>query len=214
MGQGGFLNGRELSMTVKDRMSSPAVTATPATRTKEALQTMYVRKIRRMPVVGEPGKLLGIVTQRDLYEKGKADTPVGAIMTRNPYTIAPDASIVRAATLMRNLGVGGLPVLDHGQLVGIITESDIFDAFLELLGARRAGTRIIVPLSNLAEGVARVLQSLAPTGAHLTGLTTITEDGRPAVIVTADERDPRDLVRALASGGLEPTLISVQDAAA
>ncbi len=200
-------------MTVKDRMSSPAVTATPATRTKDALQTMYVRKIRRMPVVDDQGKLLGIVTQKDLYEKGKADTPVGTIMTRTPYTTAIDAPIVHAATLMRNLGVGALPVLDHGQLVGIITESDVFDAFLELLGASRAGTRMIVPVSTIGEGVAQVLKALAPTGAHLTGLTTITEGGGPAVIVTADERDPRDLVRALMSAGFDPTLIGVQDAA-
>ena len=200
-------------MTVKDRMSSPAVTATPATRTKDALQTMYVHKIRRMPVVDDQGKVVGIVTQRDLFEKGNAGTPVGAIMTRDPYTTAMDASIVHAATLMRNLGVGALPVLDHGQLVGIITESDIFDAFLELLGASRPGTRIITPVSNIAEGVARVLKALAPTGAQLTGLTTVTEGGGPAVIVTADERDPRDLVRALMNAGFDPTLISVQDAA-
>ena len=200
-------------LTVKDRMSSPAVTATPATRTKDALQTMYIRKIRRMPVVDDQGKLVGIVTQRDLFEKGQADTPVGAIMSRDPYTIAIDTSIVHAATLMRNLGLGGLPVLERGQLVGIITESDIFDAFLELLGASRAGTRIILPVSSVAEGVAQVLKALAPTGAQLTGLTTVTERGGPAVIMTAAERDPRDLVRALMNAGFEPTLISVQDAA-
>jgi acetoin utilization protein AcuB len=91
---------------------------------------------------------------------------------------------------MRNLGVGALPVLDHRQLVGIITESNILDAFLELLGASRAGTRIIVPVSSIAEGVAQVLKTLAPTGAQLTGLTTVTDEGGPAVIVTADERDP------------------------
>ena len=200
-------------MTVKDRMSSPAVTATPETRTKDALQTMYIRKIRRMPVVDDRGKLVGIVTQRDLFEKGQADTPVGAIMSRDPYTIAVDTSVVHAATLMRNLGLGGLPVLDHGQLVGIITESDIFDAFLELLGAGRAGTRMILHVSGIAEGVAQILKALAPTGAELTGLTTVTESGAPAVIVTAAERDPRDLVRALKNAGFDPTLISVQNAA-
>jgi len=200
-------------MTVKDRMSSPAVTATPETRTKDALQTMYIRKIRRMPVVDDRGKLVGIVTQRDLFEKGQADTPVGAIMSRDPYTIAIDTSVVHAATLMRNLGLGGLPVLDHGQLVGIITESDIFDAFLELLGAGRAGTRMILHVSGIAEGVAQILKALAPTGAELTGLTTVTERGGPAVIVTAAERDPRDLVRALKNAGFDPMLISVQDAA-
>jgi acetoin utilization protein AcuB len=201
-------------MTVKDRMSRPAVTATTTTKTKDALQTMYVRKIRRLPVVDERGKLVGIVTQRDLFQKGKATTPIGEIMTSDPYSTSPEVSIVQAATLMRTLGVGTLPVLDRGQVVGIITESDIFDAFLELLGARRAGVRLIVPLPDIGGGVAKVLQALAPTGASLTGLTTFVERGRPALILTADERDPRDLVRALSTAGFEPTLISVQEVAA
>jgi len=201
-------------MIVRDRMSHPAVTATTTTKTKDALQMMYVRKIRRLPVVDERGKLVGIVTQRDLFEKGKAITPIGEIMTSDPYNTSPEVSIVQAAALMRTLGVGTLPVLDRGQVVGIITESDIFDAFLELLGARRAGVRLIVPLPDIGGGVAKVLQALAPTGASLTGLTTFVERGRPALILTADERDPRDLVRALSTAGFEPTLISVQEVAA
>jgi acetoin utilization protein AcuB len=200
-------------MIVKDLMSSPAITATPATGINDALQTMYVRKIRRMPVVDDQGKLLGIVTQRDLYEKGEKGRTVAAIMTANPYTISIDASITDAAAMMRNLGVGALPVLERGHLVGIITESDIFDAFLELLGARRAGTRIITPVSKVGDGVAQVLKALASAGAELTGLTTVTAGGGPALIITAAEHDPRDLVRALMRAGLDPTLISVQTAA-
>lgn len=196
-------------MLVEDRMSRPAITVTPATATKDALHTMYVRKIRRLPVVDDRGKLVGIVTQRNLYEKGTATTPVGGVMTPDPYTTAPDASIVHAAALMRDLGVGALPVVEHGEVVGIVTESDIFDAFLELLGAHRAGTRLIVPLSDISGGVARVLQVVASAGTPLTGLTTFHDGGGSAVIVTADARD-RDLVRALVNAGLEPMFISVQ----
>jgi len=199
---------------VKDRMTSPAITTTPETETRRALQTMYVHKIRRLPVVTERGDLLGIVTQRDLYEKGEAVTPVSAIMTAPLYTTGPDVPLVQAALLMRNLGVGALPVVEGGRVVGIITESDIFDAFLELLGADRAGTRLIVPLPDIAGGVARLLQALGPTGVPLTGLTTYVDGGRPSAIVTADERDPRDLVRAIRAAGFEPTLISVQGTAA
>ncbi len=200
--------------TVKDRMTSPAITTTPAAETRQALQMMYVHKIRRLPVVSERGELLGIVTQRDLYEKGQAAAPVSAIMTAPPYTTGPDVPLVQAALLMRNLGVGALPVVERGRVVGIITESDIFDAFLELLGARRAGTRLIVPLPDIAKGVARLLRALEPTGVPLTGLTTYIDGGRPSAIVTADERDPRDLVRAIRDAGFEPTSISVQEPAA
>lgn len=201
-------------MLVKDRMTSPAIAVTPETETTPALRMMYVRKIRRLPIVDDRGLLVGIVTQRDLLEKGQATTPVGQIMTPSPYTTSPDVPIVQAAALMRTLGIGALPVVDQGQLAGIITESDIFDAFLELLGAGRAGTRLIIPVSDVAHGVARVLRALAPTGAVLTGLTTYRNGGHPALIVTANEQDPRDLVRALRDAGLEPTHISVESPAA
>ncbi len=201
-------------MLVKDRMTSPAISVTPATETTPALRLMYVRKIRRLPIVDDQGRLVGIVTQRDLLEKGQATTPVGQIMTPSPYTTSPDAPIVQAAALMRTVGIGALPVVDRGQLVGIITESDVFDAFLELLGAGRAGTRLIIPVPDVAHGVAQVLRALAPTGAVLTGLTTYMDRDHPALIVTADEHDPRDLVRALRDAGLEATHISVQSPAA
>ncbi len=201
-------------MLVKDRMTSPVITATPETQTTAALREMYVHRIHRLPVVDDRMRLVGIVTQRDLLEKGTASTPLEEIMTREPYTTQPTVPITQAAALMRNLGVGALPVVDGGQVVGIITESDIFDAFLELLGARRPGTRLIVPVPDIAGGVAHLLQALTPTGARLTGLTTYADAGGSSVIVTVDERDPRDLVRAIRDAGFEPALISVQDTSA
>lgn len=200
-------------MLVRDRMTSPVITATPETEKTAALRTMYVHKIHRLPVVDERKRIVGIVTQRDLLEKGTAATPLGEIMTQSPYTTQPDIPITHVAALMRNLGVGALPVVDRGQIVGIITESDIFDAFLELLGARRAGTRLVVPLPDIAGGIAHLLHALTPIGARLTGLTTYVDAGGPSVIVTVDERDPRDLVRAVRAAGFEPALISVQDTA-
>jgi acetoin utilization protein AcuB len=201
-------------MLVKDRMTSPVITATPETETTAALRTMYTHKIHRLPVVDDRKTLVGIVTQRDLLEKGTAATLLGEIMIQGPYTTQPNVPITHAAALMRNLGVGALPVVDGGQIVGIITESDIFDAFLELLGARRAGTRLIVPLPDIAGGVARLLLALRPSGARLTGLTTYVDASGSSVIVTVDERDPRDLVRAIRDAGFEPALISVQDGSA
>jgi acetoin utilization protein AcuB len=194
-------------------MTTPAITATPATQVREALQTMYVRKIRRLPVVNESGTIVGIVTQRDLYEKTNGAGQVGAVMTASPSTTGPDIPLVRAARLMRTLGIGALPMVDRGRVVGIITESDIFDAFLELLGTRQAGTRLIVPVPDIAGGVMRLLKALEPSRACVTGLTTYQDGGRPTVIVTAEEHDPRDLVRAIRDAGFEPTSISVQGAA-
>jgi acetoin utilization protein AcuB len=202
-----------MGMLVRDRMTSPAITTRPDTDTSTALKTMYVHKVRRLPVVDERGTLIGIVTQRTLYERGKASTPVADLMTASPYTTAPESPIVEAAAKMRALGFGALPVLDHGRLVGIITESDIFDAFLELLGAGRTGTHLVVPITNVTAGVRAVLDALARAKAPLTGLATYADRHGPAAVLTAEEQDPRDLVRALREAGFEPSEISVQKTA-
>jgi acetoin utilization protein AcuB len=201
-------------LTVRDRMTSPVETATPTMDAATALRRMYERKIRRLPVVDERGALVGIVTLRDVQEKAHGGTPVGAVMTPRPYTTSPQVPLALAAALLRDLGVGALPVIDRGRLVGIITESDIFDAFLELLGAARAGVRLVVPLGDPAQDIARMLRALEGLGVRVTGLTTVTDAGRPAVILTADEDDPRDLARALIRAGFEPSDISVQHTAA
>jgi acetoin utilization protein AcuB len=200
-------------MFVRDRMTSPAITTRPETETSAALKTMYVHKIRRLPVVDERGALIGIVTQRTLYERGKASVPVADLMTPSPYTTAPEVPIVEAAAKMRTLGFGALPVLEHGRLVGIITESDIFDAFLELLGAGRSGTHLIVPVAGVATGVRAIVDALARAKAPLTGLATYVDRHGPSVVLTADEQDPRDVVRALREAGFEPSQISVQKTA-
>lgn len=202
-----------IGMLVRDRMTSPAITAKPETDTSAALKTMYVHKIRRLPIVDERGVLVGIVTQRTLYERGKATTPVRDLMTATPYTTAPDVPIVEAAAKMRTLGIGALPVVDHGQLAGIITESDIFDSFLELLGAGRTGTRLVIPIADVTTGVRAVLDALERAKAPLTGLATYADRHGWSVVLTAGEEDPRDVVRSLRSAGFEPSQISVQTTA-
>lgn len=126
---------------VRDWMSRELVTVTPDTTVLEAGQLMVGRTIRRLPVV-EDGILVGIVTYGDV-RGARASASSGLdiwelsyilskltireIMTPNPVTISPDETIGAAAQLMLKYMIGGLPVLDHqGQLMGIITESDIF----------------------------------------------------------------------------------------
>lgn len=202
-----------IGMLVRDRMTSPVFTAKPETETSAALKTMYVNKVRRLPVVDERGALVGIVTQRTLYEHGKAATPVRDLMTPSPYTTAPEIPIIEAAVKMRTLGFGALPVLDHGQLVGIITESDIFDAFVELLGARHTGTRLVIPINDVATGARAILAALAQVNARLLGLATYTDRRGPSIVLAADDQDPRDLVRALRRAGFEASQISVHKTA-
>jgi len=126
---------------VQNWMSQEVVSVTPKTSIARATITMNEHFIRRLPVVND-GKLVGIVTKGDLREAQPsdatslsiwelnyllADLTVDKIMTRNVLTISPDAPLIDAAEIMLNEKISGLPVVDdHGHLIGVISESDIF----------------------------------------------------------------------------------------
>lgn len=125
---------------VSNWMTLDPVTIGPQVTLPEAQKLMQDRKIRRLPVI-DRGKLVGIVTLGDLRgaEPSDANTlsifeahyllaklTIEKIMTWEPITIRPDATVQQAAQIMLEHKIGGLPVVDNDKLVGIITESDIF----------------------------------------------------------------------------------------
>jgi CBS domain-containing protein len=133
---------------VSDWMTRDPVTCGPHTTLPEAHALMRERKVRRLPVV-EDGRLLGIITLGDVREAEPsgattlsvyeltyrlAKIPVEKLMTRAVISVTPFNSIREAAGIMLMHKVGGLPVLDDGRLVGIITESDIFRMIVRLPG--------------------------------------------------------------------------------
>jgi acetoin utilization protein AcuB len=126
---------------VRDWMTHMVITVTPETTLTDAERVMVTKTIRRLPVI-EDGQLVGIVTYGDIrralpsaatslniWELNYllAKVKVSEIMTPNPITVSQNATIGEAAQLMLNNMISGLPVVDgQGDLVGIITESDIF----------------------------------------------------------------------------------------
>jgi len=136
-------------MVVRDYMSSPVVTVTPETPFQDALALLRQRKIRRVPVVDKAGSLVGIITERDLLHAAPSPATslsvwelnyllwrlqVEGLMTRKVLTVQPDTPLQDAAQLMLEHKFGGLPVVDdHHQVVGVITETDIFRVFVKLL---------------------------------------------------------------------------------
>ena len=102
---------------------------------------MHEGRFHRLPVVKE-GKLVGIITDRGLREhKGFLEqTKVSAVMTENVMTVTPRLTVEKAAQLMLSHKIGGLPVTDDGKLVGVITTSDILQAFLDVMGASEEGS--------------------------------------------------------------------------
>lgn len=125
---------------VKDWMSKNVLTVDPKTPIAEAYRLMKERKVRRLPVV-KGDRLLGIVTLGDVREASPsiatslsvweinylwAQLTVDRVMKTNVIKLSPDATVLEAARLMLEHKISGLPVLENGKIVGIITESDIF----------------------------------------------------------------------------------------
>lgn len=121
---------------VQEWMTPNPVAVLPTTRVPEAYALMEERRVRRLPVV-EGGKLVGIVTLGDLRRVNAdvgspeaAKMRVEAVMTRDPYTVAPETTLRDAAKVMLKHKVSGLPVMRGDEVVGMITESDIFRAVM------------------------------------------------------------------------------------
>ena len=145
-------------MYVKQFMTSQVFTVSPEDNIADTMALMREKKINRLPVV-EKGKLVGIVTDGDLREVSPspattlsifelnylvAKTPIRDIAVKKVISCTPETKIEDAALLMREHEIGALPVLEQGKLVGIITENDIFDAFLDVMGFRSPGQRVVI----------------------------------------------------------------------
>ena len=127
--------------TVRKWMSSPALVVDQSMPLPDVRQRLTQQHVRRMPVVDEAGQLVGIVTEGDinrvsdshvtdvrdysLYHR-VADLPIGEIMTRAVVTVTPDTPILVVARLLLEHRIGGVPVVEDGRVIGMITESDLF----------------------------------------------------------------------------------------
>ena len=145
-------------MFVRQFMTSQVFTVSPEESIADTMALMREKKIHKLPVM-DKGKLVGFVTDGDLREVSPspattlsifelnyliAKTPIREVAVKNVMTCHPDTQIEDAALLMREHKIGGLPVLDEGKLVGIITATDILDAFLDIMGFRSPGQRVVI----------------------------------------------------------------------
>jgi acetoin utilization protein AcuB len=158
-------------MFVHNWMSAPAVVIPPVVPAGSALSFMEKRQVRRLPVV-EDGRLLGIITRSDLLEAlGKdklkrrgEERSVDEIMTRKPVTVEQEETLERAAELMLQKKISGLPVVDGDRVVGIITESDIFRALCQILGVGEKGARVVMSVKDDEDLFATVKKRLQGLG--------------------------------------------------
>jgi len=178
-------------MLVKERMSTHPITINPATSLHDALQTMHESHVRRLPVLDKDGNLVGIVLEKDLlyaspspatslsvYELNYlvAKITVDDLMTRDVITVSEDCPLEEAARIMVDNEISGLPVMRGTQLVGMITESDLFKVFLELLGAREWGLRVAIKVADRKGMLASLTRGIADRGGNIVALGTFWGD--------------------------------------
>ena len=175
-------------MLVGERMTKEPVTIVEDTSIDKALKLMHDRSIRRLPVLDKHGKLVGIVSEKDLlYVSPSPATSLSVweiphllskikmrdTMTKDVITVTEDVPLEEAARIMADSKVGGLPVMRDGDLVGIITETDMFKVFLEMLGAHEDTVRLTVLVPGEKGTLAKVTGKIAELGGNIMALGTM-----------------------------------------
>ena len=167
-------------MLVGTRMSRPIITIPPDMPVVDALNLMKREHIRRTPVVKE-GKMVGIVSDKDLLNASPSPVTslsvweinylfskiiIKDVMTSQVITVTEDTPIEEAARIMADSKIGGLPVMHGEHVVGIITETDLFKLFLELMGAREAGVRVTAYIHEKPGQIAKLSGAIANQGGN------------------------------------------------
>jgi acetoin utilization protein AcuB len=165
-------------MFVGERMSHPVISVSPETPINEALAMFKREHIRRAPVM-KNGKLLGIVSQSDLLNASPSSATtlsvwemnyliskvtVKDVMTQKVITVDKDTPIEEAARIMADTKIGGLPVTSAGKVVGMITETNLFKIFLELMGAREKALRVTATIPERPGELAKLTGAVSNAG--------------------------------------------------
>src|SRR5512133_4597 len=185
-------------MLVGERMSKPVINIPPDMSITDAINLMKKEHIRRTPVVKD-GKLVGIVSDKDLLNASPSPVTtlsiwemnyllskvtISELMSKNVLTVTEDTPIEQAARIMADNKIGGLPVLRDGHVVGIITETDLFKVFLELLGAREAGVRATVLIDDTPGQLANITEAIAEKKGNFVAFGQFTGENPGNKIVT------------------------------
>lgn len=162
-------------MQVSRWMTSSPHCVTEEERLDAVAAAMERGRFRQVPVVDSQGRLVGIVTQRDLREhKGYlATTKVTAALTEPAIAVGPDHPIEEAAQILLERKIGGLPVIDgERRVVGILTTSDLLRGLLNSIGGAEGAVRIAVDFATPRQGFVEAVRAIEEAGGTILGLGT------------------------------------------
>lgn len=205
-------------MSVKDYMTQDVVTITPETRVAEAADLMRDQDLRRLPVL-DKGNLVGLVTAGTMADASPSKatslsiyemnyllnkTKIRDIMIKKVITVSPDASLEDAIYLMLQHKIGVLPVLDKGELCGIITDRDVFKAFLHVSGYGIEGIRVVLESDDTVGVLAKVAESISKENLNIRRTVVDTRaSGKMIIEIQIDgQADPNQLRTSLSQTGI------------
>lgn len=200
-------------MLVGERMSRPVITVSPADPINDVLALFRREHIRRAPVI-QDGKLVGIVTQTDLLNASPSPVTslsiwevnylvskvtVQKVMTRKVITVDRDTPIEEAARIMADKKIGGMPVVSSGKVVGVITETNLFKIFLELMGARQKALRVTATIPDKKGELAKVTRAVAAAGGNFLsfGMFSGPDSGSKTLTFKVEGLDKKGIRKAL-----------------
>jgi acetoin utilization protein AcuB len=201
-------------MLVKDRMTQNPITITPSTTFPEAFQILREERIRHLPVIDKKDKLVGIVAQTDLLHASPssattlsvfelnyllANLHVSEVMTSPPLTVTEDTPLEEAARILVEKKIGCLPVVRNGTLVGMITETDFFETFVEILGGGEASLRVTVKVRDVRGELARLAKLISERGGSFCSIARFRSDDPEHCFITfrLEGVEEEDLIPAL-----------------
>jgi len=185
-------------MFVGERMSHPVISVAPDASIHDVLAMFKKEHIRRAPVI-KSGKLVGIISERDLLNASPSPVSslsvwemnyllskvtVNQVMSKKVKSVDFDTPIEDAARLMADNKIGGLPVLRSGKVVGMITETDLFKIFLELMGARVKAVRVTALIDDIPGQMAKITKAIAQAGGNFISFGLFSGDDPTTKVVT------------------------------
>lgn len=200
-------------MLVRNWMTSKVITVTPDTSLLKIGKIMKDNNIRRVPVLDAEGRVIGIVSDRDVRDASPskattldmyemhyllAEIRASNIMNSNPITVKSTDTVEKAAMLMLDNRIGGLPVVDDGKLVGIISDQDVFKALVNITGVREGGFQLGLAIPNQQGAMRPVFDLLRQRGARiLSVLSSNNNEGERNIFIRLRDMGSREAEREL-----------------
>lgn len=195
-------------MKIHALMVSNPITISAHATISEAIELMKINSIRHLPVVSEENLLEGFLTLADLKQglipSMLGDLNLRDLMITEPITVHPDDDVEIAAQLIYKHKIGGMPVVDNGQLVGIITATDILRTFIDMMGILTSTSRIDVVVGDKPGGLKEALQIINDKGADIINVgMTANQTGQRAYYFRLAACKTANIKKALEKQGFE-----------